>query len=93
MPKVKNQSTGEVVEVESGVDLKHVTREHGWNVAYGCEDGMCGTCIVKIVEGVENLSPLSEKEKNTLSVMGMEEDNFRLACQCKVLGDVTIEMM
>lgn len=91
IPKVTFKNTGDTAEVSEGVDLKTVTKDNGWSIAYGCEDGMCGTCIVKIAEGSENLSPMEEKEKNTLSVMGMDPNEYRLACQCKVQGDVTIE--
>ena len=93
MPKVKLHSTGEEVEVSAGTSLKDVTKEHSWPMAYGCEDGMCGTCIVKIVEGMENLSPIEEKEKQTLSVMGMDDGTHRLCCQCIVNGDITIAGM
>ena len=93
MFKVKFTNTGDEVEVEAGTELKDVTRENGWPIAFGCEDGMCGTCIVKAVEGKENLSATEEKENDTLSVMGMDDGEHRLACQCKVNGDVVIEGM
>ncbi len=91
MPKVTFKNTGDSVEVQAGSELKDVTREHGWSIAYGCEDGMCGTCIVKVAEGGENLSEMGEKEKETLSAMGIDVETHRLACQCKVNGDVVIE--
>ena len=48
-------------------------------VTFGCQDGICGTCIVVVEEGMENLS-----EKNQAEIdMGLEA-NQRLACQCKV---------
>ncbi|MFH1283981.1 MAG: 2Fe-2S iron-sulfur cluster-binding protein [Candidatus Peregrinibacteria bacterium] len=93
MPKVKFQNTGAEAEVEVGTPLMDVTRKNGWPIAYGCEDGMCGTCIVKIIEGKENLTPMAEKEKQTLSVMSMDDGQYRLACQCVINGDVTIEGM
>jgi len=93
MFKVKFTNTGDEVEVEEGSELKDATRDKGWPIAYGCEDGMCGTCIVKVAEGKENLSEMSEKEKETLGVMGMDDGEHRLACQCKINGNVTIEGM
>ena len=91
MPKVKLQNSGDEAEVSEGKELSDVIKGKGWPVAFGCEDGMCGTCIVKVLEGKENLSPMDEKEKDTLGVMGMDDGEHRLACQCKVNGDVTIE--
>jgi ferredoxin len=50
--------------------------------------GQCGTCIVEIVEGMENLSPLTEAEKRKLK---NKPDNYRLACQTLVHGPVTVK--
>ncbi|MBU1151679.1 (2Fe-2S)-binding protein [Patescibacteria group bacterium] len=91
MPKVTFKNTGEEAEVEAGAKLMDVTRDKGWSIAYGCEDGMCGTCIISVVSGMENLNEVSDKEKDTLEAMGMDPSVHRLACQCKVNGDVVIE--
>jgi len=93
MFKVKFSNTGDVAEIEEGNDLMDVTREKSRPIAYGCENGMCGTCIVKVTEGMENLSKLDDQESQTLDVMGMNDGEHRLACKCKVNGDVTIEGM
>ncbi|MBT4917296.1 (2Fe-2S)-binding protein [Candidatus Peregrinibacteria bacterium] len=93
MFKVKFSNTGDTAEVEEGSEMIDATRDKGWPIAYGCEDGMCGTCIVKVNEGMENLPEMSEQESQTLEVMGMNDGQHRLACQCKVNGDVTIEGM
>ncbi len=91
MPKVK--FNGEEVEVQEGSGLRDVAIDNGWSVAFGCGDGVCGTCIVKIAEGKDNLLPIEEKELQTLSVMGLDDGNHRLLCQCKIRGDVAIEGM
>lgn len=91
MPKVKFTNVGEEVEAEAGALLRDVTRDHSWPIAYGCEDGVCGTCIVRVHKGKTALGPLEEKEKQTLDMMGMDDGEHRLACQCKVEGDVEIE--
>lgn len=93
MPKVKFANTGAEAEAEQGEALKNVTKDHGWPIAYGCEDGMCGTCICNVGKGKENLSPMEEREKQTLEMMTMNDGEHRLACQCKVNGDVTIKGM
>lgn len=91
MPKVTFKNNGATAEVAAGTALKDVTKSNNWPVAYGCEDGMCGTCMMKVVSGKENLSPMEEKEKETLSAMGMDLNSYRLCCQCKVNGDCTFE--
>lgn len=93
MPKVTFKDTGDQAECDEGASLKDVTKGKGWPIAYGCEDGVCGTCIVEAQEGKENLTPIGEVEDQTLEMMGMKDENHRLACQCKVKGDVTIKGM
>lgn len=48
--------------------------------------GQCGTCIVEIVEGIENLSPRTEVEDRKLK----KKPNYRLACQALVNGPVSV---
>ena len=93
MPKVKFTNSGEEVEVEKGSELKEVSKDNGWPIAYGCEDGVCGTCIIQVKEGQESLSEKGEVENQTLEMMMMNDGNHRLACQCKVNSDVEIEGM
>ena len=91
MAKVVYSNNSEEVEVDSGTELRKVTQDKGWHIPYGCEDGLCGTCVVKVAEGADNLSDVEEKEEMTLTAMGVFDGEHRLACQCKVNGDVKIE--
>lgn len=50
--------------------------------------GQCGTCIVEIVEGMENLSPRTEVENRKLK---KKPDGYRLACQTLVNGPVSVK--
>ncbi len=49
--------------------------------------GQCGTCLVEIVAGGENLSPRTPAEARFLK---RKPDSYRLACQVLVNGDVTV---
>ncbi|ELR96774.1 2Fe-2S iron-sulfur cluster-binding protein [Gloeocapsa sp. PCC 73106] len=49
--------------------------------------GQCGTCIVEIVAGMENLSDPTDFEKRKLK---KKPGNYRLACQTLVNGPVTV---
>ncbi len=93
MPKVTFKNTGEIVETAQGSLLKDAARDKGWPIAFGCEDGVCGTCLIKAHEGKENLNPMEEKEAQTLDMMCMKDGEHRLCCQCKANGDVVIEGM
>ncbi|ACK66859.1 ferredoxin [Rippkaea orientalis PCC 8801] len=50
--------------------------------------GQCGTCIVEIVEGMENLSPRTDFEQRVLK---KKPDSYRLACQTLVNGPVKVK--
>lgn len=50
--------------------------------------GQCGTCIVEIVEGAENLSPRTDVENRKLK---KKPDSYRLACQTLVQGSVSVK--
>lgn len=48
-------------------------------VPFGCQDGVCGTCISRVIQGMENLGPINDKEAD----MGLEAGQ-RLVCQCVI---------
>ena len=48
-------------------------------------NGLCGTCLVEIVDGLENVSPKNFRERRALKG---KPDNIRLSCQCQVMGDI-----
>ena len=49
--------------------------------------GQCGTCVVEVVAGAENLSPRTTVEERKLKKWPA---NCRLACQTLVNGPVTV---
>ncbi len=50
--------------------------------------GQCGTCVVEIVEGMENLSPRTDFENRKLKKKPV---TYRLACQTIVNGPVSVK--
>lgn len=90
MPKVTNATTGTSTDCNAGDDLREVAQNNGLGIPFGCQNGICSTCLIKIKSGGENLSERTEQEEFTLDARGAG-DNERLACQCKVNGDVEFE--
>ncbi len=91
MNKITFKDDDLTVEAEEGANLQDVAQTEAASIPFGCEQGICGTCLVTIVEGEENLSDIESVEQETLDAMG-SEDHQRLACQCSVEGgDVTVE--
>ena len=50
--EVKLASTGASYTVPSGVTVMQVLRDAGVFVAASCEQGVCGTCLTRVLEGV-----------------------------------------
>ena len=49
---VKLASSGKVVTVPAGKTVIKVLEEQGVVVPYSCEEGVCGTCLTRVLEGV-----------------------------------------
>lgn len=80
MAKLVFQNTGEEVELEDNAPLAEKCEEAG--VPFACTEGVCGTCIVEVVEGHENLSEPTQAEIDFLGESGTKRE--RMACQCKI---------
>lgn len=81
MAKIINDETKEELEVLDGEPIKKACMELG--IPFACEDGICGTCMIEIVEGEDNLTDLTKNEE----YLGRDK-NHRLACQCKIKSGV-----
>lgn len=87
--KLTFKDIGLTVTVPAGVRVIEISEKVGAGIVYGCREGDCGTCLMKVEEGWENLSTPSVIEDRVL------KDNFagrhyRLACQAQIIGDVTV---
>jgi len=69
---VLHKSGGEVA-VPLGKTILHALTEHGLNVPYSCEEGICGACETRVVEGIPDhrdmiLSDLEREEGKTMMI-------------------------
>lgn len=74
----------EGVELFEGTILEHA-RKLGVAISVECDDGTCGSCLVRIERGAEALAPQTEAEKS----FDLHEDE-RLACQAAVVRPADI---
>lgn len=51
-------------------------------------NGQCGTCVVDIVAGADQLSERTAAEERHLR---KKSASYRLACQTKVMGDISVK--
>jgi ferredoxin len=80
MAKLIFENNGEEKELSDESPIASACEEAG--VPFACTEGVCGTCVIEVVEGMENLSVFTQEEMDFLG----EQDRERLACQCKIKG-------
>jgi len=87
MAKLIFEHNDEEVELDEDAPIAEACEEQG--VPFACTEGVCGTCVIEIVQGEEQLSDPTQEEKDFL---GEGCCNERLACQCRIKkGNVTIK--
>ena len=87
MAKIISENSGKAAEIADGDPIKYICEDE-LGVMFGCKQGMCGTCRIHIVEGMENLFEKNDREND----MSLDEDE-RLTCQCKIkTGTIKIRL-
>ena len=94
-PEVVFLPGGMRIRVRPGLCLDQAAREAGADLQNVCSGlGKCGKCRIRVVSArrVETaLSPPSEEELRALSPKEVDA-GWRLACQARVLGDLTVDI-
>ncbi len=84
MPKVRIIELDREIEIPSGQTILQGSMANGINFGFVCGgNAACGTCLVKIVEGLESLGARNPKEDFLAKAM-MLEPEYRLGCQTEV---------
>jgi len=78
MAKLVFLNTNVEVNVPDGSNLEEPCEKQG--IPFACSEGICGSCVIEIVEGMENLTDFTDAELDFFGEKGSE----RLACQCKI---------
>jgi ferredoxin len=66
--------------VPSGHSIAEMANSNGVEILTGCEDGKCGTCVVKVIEGeVEHRDSVLTEEKRA--------QGWMCACVSRARGD------
>lgn len=79
MAKLIFDHNGEEFDLPDDSKIIEICEEAG--VPFACTEGVCGTCVIEIKEGNENLSPPTTEEEDFL---GCNPCHERLACQCRI---------
>lgn len=91
MPKIRFSKSDKIIEVPSGSQLMQSLVDAGLPVASSCSgEGVCCKCLIKILEGKENLNVPSELESDLKEIHDFAR-NERVSCQTQVLGDIKVD--
>src|SRR3546814_8993704 len=65
--------SGDEIVVEPGQTILHALTQHGLNVPYSCEEGICGACETRVIEGTPDhrdmiLSDAEREESKTMMI-------------------------
>ena len=80
----------EAVQVPPGKVLSEDLDVKNSPVLFGCRTGICGTCVVEVIEGADKLEPPDEDELEILELYADGLENARLACQIDVQTDIVL---
>ncbi len=89
MAEVEIKNDGKKVQVPDGSLLAELDGKS--SLLFACKAGSCGSCKVRVLEGMENLEPPDDVEKAGLATFGTDP-NERLLCVCRIKkGKVVVE--
>lgn len=92
MPKVTFYPSGQSGEVAPETSLLDAARQLGLELAHECGGfASCSTCRVIIESGERHLSVIEFEEEDMMDLAQLSPP-YRLACQAKLRGDVTVRI-
>lgn len=93
MPKVTFLPVNKTVEAEEGQSILDVAIDNDIRLEHNCGGNCaCSTCHVIVRDGMEKLSHKTEEEQDELEEAAGLTPASRLGCQCKVSGDIIVEV-
>jgi adenylate cyclase len=87
---------GPTIAAAPGLSILEISRQGDVPHASACSGrGRCGTCRVRVADGLAQLSPIGPREAATLARIGATGADIRLACQALLAagGRVTVERL
>jgi len=91
MPRITVLPGASTAIVEPGELLLKAGEKAGVEMEAGCFNCFCGTCVVEVVSGMENLAQPTPDELDVLDGWNKDPQAYRLACCVRIhTGDVVI---
>jgi ferredoxin len=91
---VRLEPIAQETSVETNGNLLSILLNKDLEVLKECGGrGLCATCHIYVRSGMADLTPINRREQRTLEVITSCQNNSRLACQARVLGNgVVVEL-
>jgi ferredoxin len=91
MPQV--EINDEKMEAKLGEPLLTIARRHAAHIGFYCDgNGLCTMCECRILEGADQLSPVTDAERTWLPTARMD-DGYRLGCQAALRGNGSVRAL
>lgn len=91
MAKLIIRSEEKSIDFEPGKTLLDICAREKTSITFACKNGICGTCLIQVLEGANNISPKTQVEQEFLDSINAKPFE-RLACQCRLANDITVEV-
>jgi len=90
MPTVEFVPAGKKRDVKPGATILSAANQVRLPIGQSCDgEGVCGWCRVRVLRGLDQLTPPTDLERKLMAEGNFAEDE-RAACLAKVKGDITI---
>ena len=86
---ISHKGTDTDYTLRQGLGLQALAAAADTPIEFDCRAADCGICVVRVQKNPENLSEPTTEDRDFLKAMRADPDE-RLACQCRVKGDVTL---
>jgi ferredoxin len=88
------KNLGKSCSFKAGQTICEIAENNGLKLKADCRIGSCGLDPIRIVAGMENMSPVGDEEQGTLEdINKLEPGKYRLACVAKPKGPVVVEIL
>lgn len=93
MPKLKIVELDREIDIPTGVRILQGSMAQGVTFGFICGgNAACGTCLVRVIEGIGTIGPRNQKEDFLAKAMMLESD-YRLGCQTEMgAGDILVSI-
>lgn len=87
---IRCEPSGREVRVVHDSNLMDSILQTGLGLGQSCDGiALCGFCRVRVLEGIDNLTPAGSEEQKVLADLHADDDE-RLACRARINGPVTL---